>query len=151
VSDTHLPVVYLNLLGGQDELVFDGGSFVMNAAGDVVQRAPSFKEGVFVVDVNLTNGVAVPVPGHIEALAAEEASVYGALVLGVRDYVNKHKFPGVVIGLSGGVDSALTLALAGSRPSACRDDAIALHLAAESRRSCGASEVVKGALRRDSD
>jgi NAD+ synthase (glutamine-hydrolysing) len=112
VRDTHLPVVYLNLLGGQDELVFDGGSFVMNAAGDVVQRAPSFKEGVFVVDVNLTNGVAVPVPGHIEALATEEASVYGALVLGVRDYVNKHKFPGVVIGLSGGVDSALTLALA---------------------------------------
>jgi NAD+ synthase (glutamine-hydrolysing) len=112
VRDVGLPVVYLNLLGGQDELVFDGGSFVMNAGGEVVQRAPAFVEGIFVVDVNLVNGVAVPMPGHIEPQRSEEASVYGALVLGVRDYVNKHRFPGVVLGLSGGVDSALTLAIA---------------------------------------
>jgi NAD+ synthase (glutamine-hydrolysing) len=112
VRDTGLPLVYLNLLGGQDELVFDGGSFVMNAVGEVVQRAVSFKEGIFSVDVNLANGVASPAPGRIEPALSQEASVYGALVLGVRDYVNKHKFPGVVIGLSGGVDSALTLALA---------------------------------------
>jgi NAD+ synthase (glutamine-hydrolysing) len=112
IRDTKLPVVYLNLLGGQDELVFDGGSFVMNAHGEVVQRMASFQEGLFTVEVNLKNDVAIPVPGHIEPLRSEEASVYGALVMGVRDYVTKHKFPGVVIGLSGGVDSALTLAIA---------------------------------------
>ncbi len=112
VRETRLPVIYLNLLGGQDELVFDGGSFVMNADGDVVQRAPAFVEGLFTVDVNMVEGTAVPVPAHVEPLKSEDASVYGALVLGIRDYVNKHKFSGVVIGLSGGVDSALTLALA---------------------------------------
>lgn len=112
VRETGLPVVYLNLVGGQDELVFDGGSFVMNASGEVVQRAPSFSESIFTVDVNLIDGFAVPVAAHVEPMKSEEASVYGALVLGVRDYVNKHKFPGVVIGLSGGIDSALTLALA---------------------------------------
>jgi NAD+ synthase (glutamine-hydrolysing) len=112
IRDTGLPVVYLNVLGGQDELVFDGGSFVMNAQGEVVQRMLLFQEGMFTVEVNLVGGVAVPVPSHIEKLLSEEASVYGALVMGVRDYVTKHKFPGVVIGLSGGVDSALTLAIA---------------------------------------
>jgi NAD+ synthase (glutamine-hydrolysing) len=112
VKDTGLPVVYVNLLGGQDELIFDGGSFVMNAAGEVVQRAPLFEEQLYAVDVDLIDGKAVPRPGHIEPELSEEASVYGALVLGVRDYVSKHRFPGVVLGLSGGIDSALTLAIA---------------------------------------
>ncbi len=112
VKNTGLPVVYLNLLGGQDELVFDGGSFVMNAAGEVVQRAAPFKEALYAVDVDLVDGKAVPRAGHIEPEQSEEASVYNALVLGVRDYVSKHRFPGVVLGLSGGIDSALTLAIA---------------------------------------
>src|SRR5688572_10267736 len=112
VKDTGLPVVYVNLLGGQDELIFDGGSFVMNAAGEVVQRAPLFEEQLYAVDVDLIDGKAVPRPGHIEPELSEEASVYGALVLGVRDYVTKHRFPGIVLGLSGGIDSALTLAIA---------------------------------------
>ena len=112
IAEVGLPVVYLNLLGGQDELVFDGNSFVMNAQGEVVQRMPPFKEGLFPVDVDLIDGVAVPQTGHIEPHSTEEASVYAALVLGVRDYVEKHGFPGVVIGLSGGIDSALTLAIA---------------------------------------
>jgi NAD+ synthase (glutamine-hydrolysing) len=112
VRATGLPVVYVNLLGGQDELVFDGGSFVMNAAGDVVQRVATFKEGLFAVDVDLISGKAVPRPAHVEPPLSEEASVYSALVLGVRDYVGKHQFPGVVLGLSGGIDSALTLAIA---------------------------------------
>jgi len=112
VQDTGLPVVYVNLLGGQDELIFDGGSFVMNAAGAVVQRAPLFKEQLYAVDVDLIDGKAVPRSGHIEPELSEEASVYGALVLGVRDYVTKHRFPGIVLGLSGGIDSALTLAIA---------------------------------------
>jgi NAD+ synthase (glutamine-hydrolysing) len=112
VKDTGLPVVYVNLLGGQDELVFDGGSFVMNAAGEVTQRVAPFVEGLVAVDVDLVDGRVVPRPGHIEPPLSEEASVYNALVLGVRDYVNKHGFPGVVLGLSGGIDSALTLAIA---------------------------------------
>jgi NAD+ synthase (glutamine-hydrolysing) len=112
IEETGLPVVYLNLLGGQDELVFDGGSFVMNAAGEVVQRARAFEEALFAVDVDLVDGKAVPRPGSVAPELSEEASVYGALVLGVRDYVNKHGFPGVVLGLSGGIDSALTLAIA---------------------------------------
>jgi NAD+ synthase (glutamine-hydrolysing) len=112
VRATGLPIVYVNLLGGQDELVFDGGSYVMNAAGDVVQRVAPFEEGLFAVDVDLIDGKAVPRRGHVEPPLSEEASVYGALVLGVRDYVSKHRFPGVVLGLSGGIDSALTLAVA---------------------------------------
>ena len=112
VRDTGLPVVYVNLLGGQDELVFDGGSFVMNDAGEVVQRVASFKESVTAVDVDLIDGRVVPRPAYIEPLLPEEASVYAALLLGVRDYVGKHAFPGVVLGLSGGIDSALTLAIA---------------------------------------
>jgi NAD+ synthase (glutamine-hydrolysing) len=112
VRDTGLPVVYVNLLGGQDELVFDGGSFVMNADGEVVQRIAPFKEALTPVDIDLIDGKVVPRSAHIEPLTGEEASVYGALVLGVRDYVEKHRFPGVVLGLSGGVDSALTLAIA---------------------------------------
>jgi NAD+ synthase (glutamine-hydrolysing) len=112
VRDVNLPVIYLNLLGGQDELVFDGGSFVMNAQGEVVQRMPPFRDDVFAVEVNLAGDKAVPVPARVEPLLSQEASVYNALLLGVRDYVNKHKFPGVVVGLSGGVDSALTLTLA---------------------------------------
>ncbi len=112
IAEVGLPIVYLNLLGGQDELVFDGNSFVMNARGEVVQRLPPFKEGLCPVDIDVINGVVTPRPAYIEPLPSEEASVYGALVLGVRDYVEKHGFPGVVIGLSGGIDSALTLAIA---------------------------------------
>jgi NAD+ synthase (glutamine-hydrolysing) len=112
IKDTGLPIVYVNMLGGQDELIFDGGSFAMNAAGEVVQRAPPFKEQLFAVDIDLIDGKAVPRSGHIEPELSEEASVYNALVLGVRDYVSKHRFPGVVLGLSGGIDSALTLAIA---------------------------------------
>jgi NAD+ synthase (glutamine-hydrolysing) len=112
VRDVQLPVVYLNMLGGQDELVFDGGSFVMDANGVVVVRAKQFEEALFPVDIDLIDGRAVPRPGVVEPLPSEEASVYSALVLGVKDYVGKHRFPGVVLGLSGGIDSALTLAIA---------------------------------------
>lgn len=112
VKDTGLPIVYVNMLGGQDELIFDGGSFVMNTAGEIVQRAAPFKETLYAIDVDLVDGKAVPRPGHIEPELSKEASVYNALVLGVRDYVSKHRFPGVVLGLSGGIDSALTLAIA---------------------------------------
>ncbi len=106
-------MAYLNMIGGQDELIFDGNSFVMNADGAVVMRAPAFLEGTYLVDfVRDKRGRVVPQPGYIEPELSDEASVYGALVVGVRDYVNKHGFPGVVMGLSGGIDSALTLAIA---------------------------------------
>ena len=112
IADVGLPVVYVNMVGGQDELIFDGNSFAMDAAGQVLMRAAPFQEGVYCIDLHRENGRAIPVPGEVVPELSEEASVYGALVLGVRDYVNKHAFPGVVMGLSGGVDSALTLAIA---------------------------------------
>jgi NAD+ synthase (glutamine-hydrolysing) len=113
VSETGIPVVFLNLIGGQDELVFDGNSFVTNAAGEVVLRAPAFTEGSYVVDLAVDGaGKVTPRPGEVVPLQGQEESVYGALVQGTRDYVEKHRFPGVVLGLSGGIDSALTLCIA---------------------------------------
>ena len=112
VQDVGLPVAYVNLFGGQDELVFDGNSFVMDAEGRLVMRAPAFQEGTYTVDFVRAGRKVVPSPREIAPELSDEASVYSALVLGVRDYVNKHGFPGVVMGLSGGVDSALTLAIA---------------------------------------
>jgi len=110
--ENQVPIVYLNLVGGQDELVFDGGSFAVDASGEIVFRAPHFEEGLFAVDVDVENGVPVVRPGTIVARPSPEASIYSALVLGTRDYVEKNGFKGVVLGLSGGVDSALTLAIA---------------------------------------
>jgi NAD+ synthase (glutamine-hydrolysing) len=112
VAETGLPLVFVNLLGGQDELVFDGNSFVMNASGEVTLRAPAFTEGSYVVDLESSDGRVEPLPGEIVPLQDEEESVYCALVQGTRDYVDKHRFPGAVLGLSGGVDSALTLCIA---------------------------------------
>jgi len=113
VSETDVPVVYLNLVGGQDELVFDGDSFVMDANGVVTQRAPALEEILETVDFNLDpEKRVVPVPGRVSPVLCEEESVYKAIVLGVKDYVEKNHFDGVVIGLSGGIDSALTLAIA---------------------------------------
>ena len=109
VQETGLPVLYVNTVGGQDELVFDGGSFAMNAEGAVVAGLPRFAESLQVVE---WNGDALS--GSSPALPAlsTEAEVYQALVLSVRDYVRKSGFRGVVLGLSGGIDSALVLAIA---------------------------------------
>ncbi|HKE44377.1 MAG TPA: NAD+ synthase [Steroidobacteraceae bacterium] len=112
VREVGRPLVYTNLVGGQDELVFDGHSFVMDASGEIAARGPAFAENIFAVEFKAQGRQLVPVRGTISPYQGDEASVYGALVLGVRDYVEKHRFPGVVMGLSGGVDSALTLAIA---------------------------------------
>jgi NAD+ synthase (glutamine-hydrolysing) len=113
VRENGVPVVFCNLVGGQDELVFDGNSFVMDAHGAVTQRAAAFTEGLYVVDLAVDAAGAVhPIPADTVPLQSQEESVYGALVQGTRDYVTKHHFPGVVMGLSGGVDSALTLVIA---------------------------------------
>jgi NAD+ synthase (glutamine-hydrolysing) len=112
VKDLGLPVVYVNMLGGQDELVFDGNSFVMDGKGLVVMRAPPFEEGLYQVEFERVAGAVRVVPTTIAPELSDAESVYRALVMGVRDYVGKHGFPGVVMGLSGGIDSALTLAVA---------------------------------------
>jgi NAD+ synthase (glutamine-hydrolysing) len=112
VAEAGIPVVYVNHIGGQDELVFDGGSFVMDANGDVVLRCPSFEESMETVVLDGTAREVKPLGGPVAALADKVATVYRALVLGTRDYVDNHGFPGVIIGLSGGIDSALVLAIA---------------------------------------
>jgi len=106
-----VPLVYVNLIGGQDELVFDGASFVMNGEGAITFRAPEFEEAL--VPVEFVCGDTVePVADAIAEPLPEIESVYKALVTGIRDYVGKNHFEGAVLGLSGGIDSALTLALA---------------------------------------
>ncbi|MCK6405147.1 MAG: NAD+ synthase [Rhodocyclaceae bacterium] len=108
IAATGMPAVYANLVGGQDELVFDGGSFVLDAHGREACRLPQFEEALEVVEV--INGQ--PQAGILAPHLSLEAQVYAALVLGVRDYIGKNGFPGAIIGLSGGIDSALTLAVA---------------------------------------
>lgn len=111
--ETGLPVVYTNLVGGQDELVFDGDSFVMNGLGTVTQRVPAFSEKLELVHFEKNEPGWQPVQAEVlPAPLSTTASVYQALVLGVRDFVRKNGFNGAVIGLSGGIDSALTLAIA---------------------------------------
>lgn len=108
------PIVYTNMVGGQDELVFDGSSMVVSAQGDVQVRASSFTEECVPVHLEMGNdGVLVcTTMNSIAPVDTTEQGVYKALVLGVRDYVSKNGFKGVVLGLSGGIDSALTLAIA---------------------------------------
>ncbi|ROQ17045.1 NAD+ synthase (glutamine-hydrolysing) [Marinimicrobium koreense] len=108
----HMPIVYVNQVGGQDELVFDGGSVAVNAQGDLCRRLPAWQESLELLQANWHDG---SVHMAHQALAPQQQdldSVYQALVTGTRDYVNKNGFKGVVLGLSGGIDSALTLAIA---------------------------------------
>jgi NAD+ synthase (glutamine-hydrolysing) len=119
-----MPVVYANLVGGQDELVFDGSSVVVDASGATQFRAPAFDEGDFPVVLDCSStGVAVS-PQSLAPIPENTAAVYQALVLGMRDYVNKNRFKGVVLGLSGGIDSALTLAMAVDALGADRVEAV---------------------------
>jgi len=114
-SQGNFPIVYVNLVGGQDELVFDGGSMVVNEVGECRYLAPSFTEGLFPVSVDVVDSEQHRCQIPLQSIASElslEAAVYHGLVMGVRDYTNKNKFCGVVLGLSGGIDSALTLAVA---------------------------------------
>ncbi len=122
VRETGLPIAYVNLIGGQDELVFDGGSFAMNRQGKVVARAPHCTESLLVVDFaqgDFQGADCAPVP-------TADQSLYDVLVLGVRDYVNKNGFRGALLGLSGGIDSALTLAIAVDALGADRVEAVML-------------------------
>jgi len=108
VAATGIAAVYANLVGGQDELVFDGQSFALDAAGRLACRLPQFEEALTVVEY--AGGCFAPAP--LAPAECSEAQVYRALTLGVRDYIGKNGFPGAIIGLSGGIDSALTLVVA---------------------------------------
>ncbi len=112
IRETGIPVVYVNHVGGQDELVFDGGSFVMDCDGEVVYRARSFEQSMRCIVLNGTATGVVPERGRIAKPDDKVAAIYRALVLGTRDYVLNHGFPGIIIGLSGGIDSALVLTIA---------------------------------------
>jgi NAD+ synthase (glutamine-hydrolysing) len=107
--DCGLPLLYAHLVGGQDEVVFDGASFAVDAQGDVCVRAPSFDEALALVEVEPGT---LALRGDVAPLPSLDAQAWGALVTGVRDYVGKNGFPGAIIGLSGGIDSALVLAVA---------------------------------------
>ena len=108
---TSLPLVYAHLVGGQDEIVFEGRSFMLQADGTVAGRAPSFKENVFEAQLNRAQA-AIKIEAFIEPEQTADADLWHALVLGVRDYLAKNGFPGALLGLSGGIDSALVLAIA---------------------------------------
>ena len=112
VRENGIPLIYVNMVGGQDELVFDGGSVALDAAGGVVFRAPAFEEDVYVVELLATDDGAELEGGEIAPELPVAASVYKALVIGTRDYVDKNGFDSIVLGLSGGIDSALTMCVA---------------------------------------
>jgi NAD+ synthase len=111
MTETGLPFVYVNMVGGQDELVFDGSSFALNLGGKIASQMPSFSEGLSLLEVRSQSGTC-HLTGQISRPAAAEEDVWRALTLGVRDYVEKNGFPGVILGLSGGVDSAIVAVLA---------------------------------------
>lgn len=108
VAGTGMPVIYANLVGGQDELVFDGASFALDSAGRLTHQLPAFTESIEIIEYATGHLL----PGPLAAPLSVESEVYEALKLGVRDYLGKNGFPSAIIGLSGGIDSALTLCIA---------------------------------------
>ena len=137
---THAPLVYVNMTGGQDDLVFDGDSIVVNAAGEVVARAPQFEDGIAVVDIDVETKTSSPdvvisedevsvdrplIPGVAVRLDDRE-EIWKAIVVGLRDYVEKNGFRSVVVGVSGGIDSALVAALAVDALGAKRVNGVAM-------------------------
>ncbi len=119
-----MPVVYVNQIGGQDELVFDGGSMVIDSSGELCVQAPLFEELLIPITLEFDNNIIQVVKKSITPAPDVLVAVYQALVVGVRDYVNKNGFRGVVLGLSGGIDSALTLAVAVDALGADRVEAV---------------------------
>ncbi|HIF50006.1 MAG TPA: NAD+ synthase [Thiotrichaceae bacterium] len=108
-QNSNMHIVYANLVGGQDELVFDGNSMIVDNKGETIFHAPQFEEGLYSFELDLEKS---NISKNIKAHQTEEENIYNALVLGVRDYVIKNNFKGALIGLSGGIDSALTLSIA---------------------------------------
>ena len=140
-----MPIVYANLVGGQDELVFDGGSLVVDASGKMCFRAPAFEAGLYPVQIQGQTALR-PVESTIAPAQSAEESAYKALVLAVRDYVNKNGFKGAVLGLSGGIDSALTLAVAVDALGAERVEAVMMPFTYTSKMSLEDAEEEAVAL-----
>jgi NAD+ synthase (glutamine-hydrolysing) len=111
-SNSDMYIVYTNLVGGQDELVFDGNSMIVNNHGEVIFHAPQFEDNLYSVNLDLSFTTNHKFTSGDNSQLVEEESIYNALVLGVKDYINKNNFKGAIIGLSGGIDSALTLSVA---------------------------------------
>ncbi len=142
-----MPIVYVNLVGGQDELVFDGQSMVVDAGGDCRVVAPAFEAAMTPAVFEWTDGGHLtPVDSDVRELQGVDADCYQALVTGLRDYVNKNGFPGIVLGLSGGIDSALTLAVAVDALGADRVEAIMMPFEYTSQLSVKLAEEQAGAL-----
>jgi len=112
VKESGLPLVYVNTVGGQDELVFDGGSFVVGRDGRTAWQSPRWEEAVSITEWEKHQDGWLCLPGSLAGELSEDEDMYTALVTGLRDYVQKNRFPGLVIGLSGGIDSALSAAIA---------------------------------------
>src|SRR5690606_29419889 len=112
VDESGLPLMYVNLVGGQDELIFDGASFALNADRSLAAQLPAFREAVVPTRWSRTGAGWRCVDGPMAEIPEGLEAIYAAMILGLRDYVNKNRFPGVLIGLSGGIDSALTAAVA---------------------------------------
>ncbi len=112
VWENNLPIVYLNQLGGQDELVFDGQSFVMNSNDEIAVQMPAFEEAITITEWKKEAGKWRCAPSEHAPTPGKQESIYRAMMLGLSDYVRKNRFPGVIIGLSGGINSALTAAIA---------------------------------------
>ncbi len=146
VSESGLPLVYVNQVGGQDELVFDGGSFVVGADGEVKVAMPAYREGVVLTRWRRGDDGWSCEPGRIEPPLDRSDAIYQAMMLGLRDYVNKNRFPGVVIGLSGGIDSALTAAVAADALGPERVHTVMMPSPFTSRDSLEDAEACAGAL-----
>ena len=139
-TEEGFPVVYVNLLGGQDELVFDGGSMAASE-GQLACQVPQFVEGLFPLEVQIDiSGACRIASQRLSASLSLEAQVYETLVLGLRDYVTKNRFSGVVLGLSGGIDSALSLAIAVDALGAARVEAVMMPFAYTSQLSLDCAE-----------
>ena len=123
IAESALPLVYVNQIGGQDEVVFDGYSMVFDNNGQIVLRMPQFEEALAAISIS-SNGRISAIEGNVDSDSDTLSVIYRALVCGVRDYVNKNGFAGAVIGLSGGIDSALTLAIAADALGAERVQAV---------------------------
>ena len=146
VKETGLPLIYLNQVGGQDELVFEGASFVLNADASLAAQLPAFKEAVVTTHWQRTGDGWRCAQGEVAPLPPQDKADYSACMLGLRDYVGKNGFPGVVLGLSGGVDSALVAAIGVDALGADRVRAVMLPYKFTSRESLSDAAAVAQAL-----
>jgi NAD+ synthase len=146
VTESRLPMVYLNQIGGQDELVFDGASFGLNRDGALAFQMPAFREELRIIELERADGEWRILPGARAMLDEGLAADYAACVLGLRDYVNKNGFPGVVFGMSGGIDSALCAAIATDALGPARVHAVMLPYRYTSDESFADAKACAGAL-----